>query len=155
MKFIDVYLVLTANLRAAPDICCLGFLNSLHCCSSQKLPCLYHVYLNTIPANQDSFTLALQNIFFLNSHCEYQPYTTQCTGSPWKPRGISGTPNMEQAFIPFWIRYLQSLQLNERGCYERSDHQPSINGSERLCCLLLTWSSPISLIQISSKSTQF
>lgn len=131
-------LVLTAKLHAAPNISCLGFLNSSYCCSTQLLPCLYHVYLNTIPPNQDSFTWTFQNIFFLNSHCGHQSHTIQCTGNPWKPRGISGTSNMEQAFIPFLLRCLEALQLNERGYYERTGDQSFINLVRRdvvTCCL--------------------
>lgn len=38
---------------------------------------------------------------------------------------------MEQAYIPFLLRCLQCSQLNERGCYERTGAQSSINLLQR------------------------
>lgn len=118
VKFIDVYLVLTAQLHAAPDICCLGFLNSSHCCSILLSIPLFTMCILT-PSLQIRIPLLwpFKTFFPLNSHCGHQPYTIQCTGSPWNPRCVSGTPNMEKAYIPFLLRCLQCSQLNERGCY--------------------------------------
>lgn len=147
MKFIDVYLVLTAKLRAAPHICCLGFLNSSHWCSTQLLPCLYMCILTPPLQIRNSLLWPFKTFFFLNSHCGHQPYTIQCTGRAWKPRGISGTPNMKKAFlvkmfVAFTIKWKRMLWKEWWPVFHKL-------GSERLRCLWLTWSSPIVLIQTS------
>lgn len=158
----NVHLVLTAKLSSALDICWLGFLNGPCSCSTQLLPSLYCIYLNTVPVRQVfsilwPFKTCLFCCFFsmLSLWASVLRSLGHRQTTPQKPRGTDRThdlPNNEQAFIPYSLRCsLQSLQLNKRGCYERTDSWSFIRlSSRRLCHFLLTRSS--SRINSNNKS---